>query len=94
MVKHAGCSSTSQVPALATGQALRGASQEQASSQHEPPPGWAGVQQWVHEGSRWHTAAPQQHGSRDSDSSELQRRVSELAGATQLCIAVLHLFFL
>ena len=44
----------------------------------------AGVQQWVHEASRWHmTGAPPQHlSSHHNDSSELRRRVSELAGKT------------
>ena len=88
--QHKGGSSTTQSNVLITGQTHRAASQEQAGSQQNPLLGTAGVQQWVHEGSKWHTALPQQHGGRDDDSSELRRRMSELAGVTHICDAVLH----
>ena len=89
--QHIGGSSATQSDALATGQTHRGTSPEQTGSQQNPLLGTAGVQQWVHKGSRWHTAPLQQHSRRDDDSSELRRRVSELAGMADVCSAVLHL---
>ena len=71
---------------LVTGQEQRSASHELAGSQQIPNV-MAGVPQWVQEGSRWHTAPSQQRGVTDDDSSpsDLERRVSELAGMTQYC---------
>lgn len=76
---------------LAAVQEQRIASQEQGASQQTPPV-MAGVQQWVQEGSKWHTAPPQRCGGTEDDSSELRRRVSELAGVTQCCTIGFSLF--